>query len=384
MRFFLMILVLATAIAVPSVQAQGPAPRVARIEIKANKYNNSVPVTIRVGDSVVWVNADRMPHTASRYSSTDGFNTGFIPPGAESEPIMFLKESKGLTYGCDIHEDPKAPMEGTLIVAGMTTPDHTHHESPGIHSMLITGQDPNQIFGHHYALFNNPNHSYHVTIEAMIDEPGARAIYAKWRKDNPESRATIDPEVFLLGEIKPGQATRDSFMAKFSEFPNKPPAEEVQWGTVIPGLENVRIKILRMIQFRAFDSDAKYPERLTYQLYGTANEVFLAHEVTEGPSFQQVVQLKDVPGFLTPDIIRSAPLVTFLTKRIASVPSRVIKTAVLDNTTHLLLTPPINTLNPKPPLVDGEEVDVLIGNDPTPRKITIGKSIWEEFRILNR
>jgi plastocyanin len=384
MRPLLIMSLVAMILGGSSAQAQGPAPRVVRIDIQGNKYNNNVPVTIHVGDSVIWVNKDRMPHTASRYSSTDGFNTGFIPAGAESEPIMFLKESSNLTYGCDIHEDPNAPMQGTLVVAGMTTPDHTHHESLGIHSMLITGQDPNQIFGHHYALFNNPNHSYHVTIEAMIDEPSPRAIYAKWRKDNPESRATIDPEVFLLGEIKPGRPTRDSFMAKFSEYPNKPPAEEVQWGTVIPGLENVRIKILRIIQFRAFDPDAKYPERMTYQLYGNPKEVFLAHEVTEGPSFQQVVQLKDVPSFLTPDIIRSAPLVTFITKRIASVPSRVMKTAVLDNTTHLLLTPPINTLNPKPPLVDGEEAEVLIGDDPAPRKITIEKSIWEEFRILNR
>ena len=110
----------------------------------------------------------------------------------------------------------------------------------------------------------------------------------------------------------------------------------------------------------------------------------MAHEVTEAPSFQQVVQLKDVPSFLKPDLIRSAPLVTFPSKRLASVPSRVMKTAVLSNSTHLLLTPPINTLNPQAPLTNGEEVEVLIGNDPTLRNITIGKSIWEEFRIINR
>jgi len=96
------------------------------------------------------------------------------------------------------------------------------------------------------------------------------------------------------------------------------------------------------------------------------------------------VQLKDVPSFLTPYLIRSAPLVTFPTKSLSSAQSVVIKMAVLSNSTHLLNAPPIYTLNPQPPLTNGEEVEVLIGNDPTPRKITIGRSIWEEFRIINR
>lgn len=373
-------------IVVSGAEAQTPTPTTIRIDIQGNKFNNGAPVTIRVGDSVVWVNKDKMTHTASRYSDTDGFNTGFIQSGAESEPIVFLKATgaQGLSYACDVHDDPKHPMIGLLVVAGATAPDHIHHESPSIHSMLVSGNDPDQLFLHHYDLFNNPNHSYHVTLEAMIDDAGARATFVAWRRANPLARATIDPEVFLLPELKPGTGTRSTFKAKFSEFPNKPSAEETQWGTAIPGLDAAPIKIVRVIQFRAFDPDAKYPDRLTYQLYGNANEVFLAHEVTEAPSFQQVVQLKDVPDFLTPGLIRSAPLVTFPTKRLARSPSVVMKTAVLNNSTHLLNAPPINTLNPQSPLANGEEVEVLIGNDPTLRKITIGRSIWEEFRIINR
>jgi plastocyanin len=386
MHLRLVTALLLTIIGVASAQGQAPTPSVVRIDIQGNKFNNGVPVTVRVGDTVIWVNRDRMTHTASRYSDTDGFNTGFIQAGTESEPITFLKASdpKGFTYACDVHDDPKHPMEGVLIVSGDTTPDHVHHESPSIHSMLVTGRDPNHLFLHHYDLFNNPNHSYHVTIEARIDDAGARSTFEAWRKANADARATIDPEVFLLPELKPGSGTRTSFKAKFSEFPNKPSAEETQWGTAIPGLDAAPIKVVRVIQFRAFDPNAKYPGRLTYQLYGNDEEVFLAHEVTEAPSFQQVVQLKDVPSFLTPDLIRSAPLVTFPSKRLSGLSPRVMKMSVLNNSTHLLLTPPINTLNPQPPLTNGEEVEVLIGSDPTLRKITIGKSIWEEFRIINR
>jgi plastocyanin len=378
--FFLMF-----SAAVLTARAQTPTPSVVRIDIQGHKFNNGKSVTIRVGDSVIWVNKDKMAHTASRYSDTDGFNTGFVQAGKESEPITFLKATgqEGLKYACDVHDDPKHPMEGILIVAGATVPDLVHHESPSIHSMLVTGSNPNLLYLHHYDLFNNPNHSYHVTLEAAIDDAATGKLFEAWRKANPEARATIDPEVFLLPELKPG-GTRTSFKAKFSEFPNKPSAEETQWGTAIPGLDAVRIKIVRVIQFRAFDPNAKYPDRLTYQLYGNEKEVFLAHEVTEAPSFQQVVQLKEIPNFLTPDLIRSAPLVTFPTKRLSAVPPVVMKTAVLNNSTHLLNAPPINTLNPQPPLANGEEVEVLIGNDPTPRKFTIGRSIWEEFRIINR
>jgi len=380
------LLAVAIVSAATAAPPQLPAPTVVRIDIQARKFNNGAPVTVRVGDSVIWVNRDKITHTASRYSDTDGFNTGFIQPGKESEPITFLKATSpnGVEYACDVHDDPKHPMIGVLIVSGKTAPDRVHHESPSIHSMLVTGSNPSQLFLHHYNLFNNPNHSYHVTLEAMIEDATARSIFEKWRKVNPDSRVTIDPEVFLLPEIMPGSGTRTTFKAQFSEFPGKPMGEETQWGTAIPGLGDVSIKLIRIIQFRLLEPDAKYPERLTYQLYGNAKEVFLAHEVTGAPSFQQVVQLKDVPGFLTPDLIRRSPLVTFPTKSLSSLPSVVMKMAVLSNGTHLFNAPPIYTLNPQPPLVSGEEVEVLIGSDPTVRKITIGRSIWEEFRIINR
>jgi plastocyanin len=393
MRLVLAIVVATMVVGASSAQVQSPAPRTIRVDISGHRYNHGHPVTIRVGDRVIWVNNDNMAHSASLYTDPasnifDGFNTGFIQPGAESEPILFLKatDPAGVEYACDVHDDPTAPMKGKLIVQGTTTPDHAHHEAPSIHSMLVNGPDPNQLFMHHYSLFNNSNHTYHVTVEARLDEQADRDTYVKWLEANraDPKRAVIDLGAFLLADIKPG-GRHNSFIAKFWEDPAVPGAAVGQWGSVIPGLAAVRMTVVRLIQFRAYDPDARYQDRLTYQLYGNTQEAYLAHEVTEAPSFQQVVKLKGpLPSFLTADLIRSAPLVTFPTKSIARSPSRYMKTGVLSNGTHLLLAPPINTLNPEAPLLPGEEVDVLIGDDPTPRKLTIEKSIWEEFRILNR
>src|SRR5436190_1416291 len=112
MRSSLIFLFLAFSAMVLTIHSQTPTPTVVRIDIQGHKFNNGVPVTVRVGDSVIWMNKDDMTHTASRYSDTDGFNTGFIQVGRESEPIMFLKASgpQGLKYNCDVHDDPEHPM----------------------------------------------------------------------------------------------------------------------------------------------------------------------------------------------------------------------------------------------------------------------------------
>jgi plastocyanin len=397
MQVRIAIAIAAITVGTYGAQAQDPAPRVHRIDIEHHQYNGGRPVTVRVGDSVVWVNKDKMAHSASRYTDPensdlnkrifDGFNTGFIQPGQESAPIRFLKatDPAGVEYGCDVHDDPAAPMTGQLIVTGTTVPDHVHHEHPSMHSLIVMGEDPAQLFMHHFSLFNNSNHTYHVTVEGKIDDPAARAVYQRWRAANKGyvNRATVDLGAFLLSEIKPGTGTHSTFKGTFSESEGNGPVS-TQWGTVIPGLEEVSVTITRVIQFRPYDPDAKYPERLTYQLFGNSKEVFLAHEVTEAPSFLHLVRIAGVPSFLTEDIIRNAPLVTFTTKSISRAPARHMKMGVLSNSTHLLLSPPINTINPEPPLLKNEEVDVVIGSDMTLRKLVIEAEIFKDFRILNR
>jgi plastocyanin len=355
-------------------------PRTFRVVIEHNVFNEGSPLEIESGDSVIWVNKDNMPHTAtSTPESAQDFDTGFIQAGQESEPVLFLKESgeSGFPYECDVHD--AVIMKGVVVVRGVATP--IHHESPSIHSMLVLGSDGRDVFLHHYDLFNNPNHSYHVTLEAMIDDDKARKLYDDFRRTNGDVMVSIDPEVFFLREIADG--ARTSFQAKFSE-PARPGGVPTQWGTIISGMENVRIKILRIIQFRMFDPDAVYPANLVYQLFGNEKEVFLAHEVTASPNFQHVVKLKEIPTFLTPAIIKSSPLVSIEGKSLRGDGVKTLKVAVLSNSTHILLSPPVGSINPTPPLREGEELTVRIGSDKTTRRLLVGKSIWYDFRILNR
>ncbi len=352
-------------------------PRTVKITIKDFKYNDGKPVTINQGDSVIWFNADDMPHTASSDSSDQDFDTGILKPGEASEPIIFLKisDASGFAYSCGVH--PR--MQGALIVvAPPSSAAHggptagCHHESPSEHSMVVLGRDPSNIFLHHVALFNDYNHTFHVTLEAKLADPAAQKAYKDYRDANGDSLVVLDPELFILTEIKSGQRT--SFKAALKHL----------WKSAIKGLEDVQIDIVRIIQFRTYDLNENYPSRLTYQIFGNGSEAFLAHQVTGAPNFQQVVKLKEVPAFLTPSLLSSNPLLTVSNKQLAKSRPRVLRTAVLSNGTHVLLSPPVGTLRPVEPLAQDEELEVQIAGSPTIQKLTVGKLIYFDVRILNK
>lgn len=417
-------------------------PRIVEVPIQGNKFNADKPVTVEVGDSVVWVNKDKMPHTAARYTEEDQykdqpFNTGFIQPGKKSAPILFLKESnsEGLEYHCDVHE--YTMQSAKIFVRPRTAPPPTlappspltvHPQPPAPvvrqrwpteHSMVATGSSGSAIFMHHYGLFNNPDHEFHVTVEARLDDAGARKDYEDYRAKFGQVRVMMDTkELFMLTDIESG--ARPSFASRFSHTGDKedllpkeqcrqkdcirkqttampakapriikkvpaPELVETQWGWVIPGLNNVGLTITRIIQFRHYHPKAWYPKSLIYQLYGNEKEVFLAHEITAGPSFEHVVQLAEIPTFLTPEVIRNNPLVSIPAKQLrAGGPRSVRRTAVLNDNTHFLLAPPTGALNAEAPLQDSEVITVLIQGDRQLRQLKVGRTIFFDSRILNR
>lgn len=63
-------------------------------------------LTVRVGDSIVWVNKDLVPHTAT----TDRFDSGTIPAGKSWKYTVGAKGE--FPYGCTFHPT----MRGALRV----------------------------------------------------------------------------------------------------------------------------------------------------------------------------------------------------------------------------------------------------------------------------
>jgi plastocyanin len=72
------------------------------VTIRDQKYEPET-VTIKVGETVKWVNYDGMTHTATR-TADPSFDTGTLGKNQESAPIPFTKESDatGWEYRCTV------------------------------------------------------------------------------------------------------------------------------------------------------------------------------------------------------------------------------------------------------------------------------------------
>ena len=82
------------------------------VTIQGNNVSNSYapnPVSMRVGQTVVWRNADSITHTATQDGA--GFNTGTVAAGATSAATM-MSTAGTFTYHCTIHPG----MVGTINV----------------------------------------------------------------------------------------------------------------------------------------------------------------------------------------------------------------------------------------------------------------------------
>jgi plastocyanin len=84
-----------------------PEPVVHTVTIEGSAFNPAI-VTARVGDSVVWVNKDFFPHTAT---GQDGaFDSGMLMP--EASWTFTAAERGTLDYTCTYHPT----MRGTVRV----------------------------------------------------------------------------------------------------------------------------------------------------------------------------------------------------------------------------------------------------------------------------
>jgi plastocyanin len=72
------------------------------VTIRDSKYEPET-VTIKVGETVKWINYDGLTHTATR-TGDPSFDTGNLGKNQESAPIPFTKESDatGWEYRCTV------------------------------------------------------------------------------------------------------------------------------------------------------------------------------------------------------------------------------------------------------------------------------------------
>jgi plastocyanin len=87
----------------------GRAPTTHTVEIRGMEFHPAV-LTVAAGDTVVWVNRDIVPHTATATGRTK-WDTGQLTQGQVGRYVA--RRAGVVAYGCTFHPT----MHGKLIIA---------------------------------------------------------------------------------------------------------------------------------------------------------------------------------------------------------------------------------------------------------------------------
>jgi hypothetical protein len=192
------------------------------------------------------------------------------------------------------------PMMASL---GLGQQDRRLEESdpPATHNMLVVGEKT--VFLSHLPMFDDLNeektdytsmHRYQVILEARFirNRKDVTNIYSKDRESNAGIKIyTLQPARFVLAKLftpTPGAPALRSFPATiFRDHLERN-------GETIKGLEDVVIKVNKVVHAREFDPSEKKLSQLEYLLFGKGDELFLAHLISRPPDFDQIIAVKTV------------------------------------------------------------------------------------------
>jgi hypothetical protein len=184
----------------------------------------------------------------------------------------------------------------------------TQEDAPNTHNMLVFGEKA--VYLSHLPMFDGLNtdkkgnvikdkdgkteyaspHRYQVILEASFHR-GAKDlqnIYSDDRRKNPSVRIyTLNPKEFVLSKLASGNPPLTGFKAKVfcGHF-------ERSEHRLVLGLDDVEVKVNRVVHFRKFNPQAVKPAELKYLLFGSAQETFLAHYISQPPDFDQMLSVK--------------------------------------------------------------------------------------------
>jgi hypothetical protein len=159
----------------------------------------------------------------------------------------------------------------------------------GVHGMLLFGEEA--LYLSHLPMFERP-HNFQVLLEVGFDDAVLEALRAD-RGAGGELH-TFEPEKFPISELddRSGAPARTSIA-----------------GTVFHGhferggkpiICRVTAQVRNVVYFSELDIQAAHPDRdLHYLCFGRAGQLYLAHQITARPDFDQVLTVRLVPGTVT-------------------------------------------------------------------------------------
>lgn len=174
-------------------------------------------------------------------------------------------------------------------------------DPPATHNMLVIGEKT--VFLSHLPMFDSliedksdytSMHRYQVILEAKFIRNGkdVTGTYMKDRQSNAGIKMyTLQPARFVLARLFTPNADSPA-LRSFKATIFRDHLERN--GEPIEGLEDVVVKVNKVVHARKFDPSKEKPAQLEYFLFGKGDELFLAHLITKPPDFDQIVAVKAV------------------------------------------------------------------------------------------
>jgi hypothetical protein len=186
-------------------------------------------------------------------------------------------------------------------------------EASATHNWVLVGS--NTAFLSHLPMFDHFNkkgtdyltpHRFQVILRASFESRGSdvtNLYFADRQSHAPTKMFTVQPtKRFVLHQLAatPPLTSFDGTVFR---------GHLERGGQPISGLQDVTIKVEKVIHFHKFDSKAKAPDELEYFLFGRGKEFFLTHSIVRPPDFDQILSVDVTGADLTNDQLSSAILI---------------------------------------------------------------------------
>lgn len=106
MRLAMVVAAALLGLGLPAASVSAPRKAQTHTVTVENMVFNPASLTVAVGDTVVWVNKDLVPHTAT--TQKKGFDSGIIGAGASWR--LTMQEKGDWSYLCTLHPAMKATV----------------------------------------------------------------------------------------------------------------------------------------------------------------------------------------------------------------------------------------------------------------------------------
>jgi hypothetical protein len=175
-------------------------------------------------------------------------------------------------------------------------PDQPHTDTPiGVHGMLLVGEAA--VYLSHLPMFMPP-HNFQVILEVSLDADTSRRLADSRARFSHDKLYTVEPEEFSIVDLladDPAKPAVASFNANIVR------GHFEKGGDVIAA--GARVTVDNVIHFEELGRADRAAE-LEYILFGTEQQFFLAHRVTQPPDFDQVLSANLTGHQFTEDEIR--------------------------------------------------------------------------------